>query len=155
MKKNLYFVCMMVALMAASVNLASCSKSDDGGSGNGGGASSSIPSDYAGIWKCDEYCPADKTTEIWSMYEEDGWPPTTVTIKGDGSCSGSGMVINGNGTCTIKKGSKMDDGYYAMITFYQDGKVVSTAKVRSYLNDHRTGYVELQGYSDKWFIFKK
>lgn len=28
MKKNLFFVCMMVALMAASVNLTSCSKSD-------------------------------------------------------------------------------------------------------------------------------
>lgn len=149
MKKNLFFVCMMVAMMAASVGLSGCSKSDDGGSGG------SVPSEYVGTWKCDEYCPSDNMNLEVAMYEEDGWPPTTVTINGDGTCSGSGMVINGNGTCSIKTGNKWEDGYWAIITFYQNGKMVSTATVETYTNDHRTGYVALQGYPDKLFIFTK
>ena len=150
MKRSFLFVVMMAVMMAASVNLTSCGGDDDASSSGG----SSIPSAYVGTWTCDEYCPADNTNQLWAMYEDEGWPPTTVTINADGTCSGSGLVINGSGTCSIKKGSIADDGYYALITFYQGGKSV-TAKVRTYMNDHRTGYVELQGYSDKWFVFKK
>lgn len=152
MKRKLFFVSVMVALVAMSVNLSSCGGDDDSSS-SGGGGGGSIPSEYVGTWKCDHYCPADNMNEEWAMYSEDGWPPTTVTINGDGSWSGSGL-INGNGTCSIKKGSLLDDGYYSMITFYQNGKTV-TAQVKTYLNDHKTGYVLLQGYPDKWFIFKK
>ena len=152
MKRSFLFVVMMAVMMAASVNLTSCGGDDDASSSGSGGGS--IPSAYVGTWTCDEYCPADNTNQLWAMYEDEGWPPTTVTINGDGTCSGSGLVINGSGTCSIKKGSIADDGYYALITFYQGGKSV-TAKVRTYMNDHRTGYVELQGYSDKWFVFKK
>lgn len=146
MKKNLFFVCMMVAMMAASVGLTSCSKSD---------SDNVIPGGYVGTWTCDEYCPSDNMNLEVAMYDEDGWPPTTITINGDGSCSGSGLVINGNGTCSIKTGNKWEDGYWAIITFYQNGKMVSTATVKTYTNDHRTGYVALQGYTDKWFIFTK
>ena len=146
MKKNLFFVCMMVAMMAASVGLSGCSKSD---------SDNVIPGEYVGTWTCDEYCPSDNMNLEVAMYDEDGWPPTTVTINGDGSCSGSGLVINGNGTCSIKTGNKWEDGYWAIITFYQNGKMVSTATVKTYTNDHRTGYVALQGYTDKLFIFTK
>ena len=132
--------------MAASVGLGGCSKSD---------SDNVIPGGYVGTWTCDEYCPSDNMNLEVAMYEEDGWPPTTVTINGDGSCSGSGLVINGNGTCSIKTGNKWEDGYWAIITFYQNGKMVSTATVKTYTNDHRTGYVALQGYPDKLFIFTK
>ena len=152
MKQRIFTVVMMMAvMMTASVGLASCGGDDASGSGGGGG---SIPSAYVGTWTCDQYCPEDNTNYLWAMYEEDGWPPTTVTINGDGSWSGNGL-ISGNGSCSIRQGSIADDGYYALITFYQGGKTVSTAKVRTYLNDHRTGFVELQGYPDKWFVFKK
>ena len=154
MKQRIFTVVMMMAvMMAASMNLTSCGGDDASGSG-GGGIGNPIPSAYVGTWTCNEYCPEDNTYEIWAMYEEDGWPPTTVKINADGSWSGSGL-INGNGDCSVKQGSIEDDGYYALITFRQGGKTVSTAKVRMYLNDHRTGYVELQGYPGKWFIFKK
>ena len=152
MKQRIFTVVMIAVMMTASVGLAGCGGDDASGSG-GGGIGNPIPSAYVGTWTCNEYCPEDNTYEIWAMYEEDGWPPTTVTINGDGSWSGNGL-ISGNGSCSIRQGSIADDGYYALITFYQGGKSV-TAKVRTYMNDHRTGYVELQGYSDKWFVFKK
>jgi hypothetical protein len=145
MKQSIYLLVMTAAIVAASVNMTSCSKSDD----------DIIPGYYVGTWTCELYCPANETNMPIVMYAEDGYPPTTVTINGDGTCSGSGMVINGSGTCSVKTGNGWNDGYWAIITFYQNGKTVNTATVKSYKNDHMTGYVLLQGYSDKWFIFKK
>lgn len=136
---------MMAAMVAASVSMTSCSK-DYGGI---------IPSEYVGTWTCNQYFLDNNHSEKIAMYAEDGYPPTTVTLNGDGTCSGSGMVINGSGTCTIKKGNGWNDGYWAIITFYQNGKAVNTATVKSYTNDRRSGDVLLQGHQDKLFIFKK
>ena len=141
-QKSLLSVMMAMVLVATS-----CSKSEDNGS--------SIPSDYVGTWTCNEYCQPNNTSLFIAMYAEDGYPSTTVTLNADGTCSGSGLVINGNGTWTIEPGDKFKDGYYAIITFYQNGKVVNTAWVESYMNDHRTGFVRLQNYPDKWFVFKR
>lgn len=130
----------MVAMMAASVSVTSCSKDDE----------DVIPSVYAGTWTCSDFYYTDDIYKGYSMAT-----PTTVTVNGDGTCSGTGLVIDGNGTCSIKTGNGWEVGYWAIITFYQDGKVVNTATVRSYKNDHLTGYVQLQGHDEVMFIFEK
>ena len=144
MKKNLFFVCMMVAMMAASVGLTSCSKDDDGG------VAGAMTGDIVGTWKCEYYQDGSNYGHFTATSEL-----TTVTLRADGTCDGSGMIINGKGNYTVKTGNKWEDGYWAIFTFTQNGKTVSTATLESFDNDHRTGYVSLSGYGDKWFVFKK
>jgi len=142
MKQGILFL----AMMAMALVVTSCSKDDD---------DEIIPGEFTGKWTCNEYYFTHDSHTVFAMYAEDGYPPTTVTINGDGTCSGSGMVINGSGTCSVKTGNGWNDGYWAIITFYQNGKVVNTATVKSYTNDRRSGDVLLQGHTDKLFIFKK
>ena len=65
------------------------------------------------------------------------------------------MLINGDGDFTVKTGNKWNDGYWAIIQFSQGGKKISTATLESYDNDRLTGYVDIEGYADKRFVFKK
>ena len=140
---------MMVAMMMASVGLTGCSKDDDGG------VAGAMTGDIVGTWTCNQYFYNDDIHTIYSMYAKNGYPPTLVAINSDGTCSGSGMVINGSGTCTIKQGDKRNDDYWAIITFYQNGKVVNRVTVENFTNDHLSGAVILPGHEDKLFIFKK
>ena len=146
MKQKILTMVMMAAMVAASVSMTSC---------GGGGDDDLIPSEYVGTWTCNQYFYKDDIHTIYSMYAKNGYPPTLVAINSDGTCSGSGMVINGSGTCTIKQGDKRNDDYWAIITFYQNGKVVNRVTVESFTNDHLSGDVILPGHEDKLFIFKK
>ena len=129
MKKNVFLLCvMMVAMMAASVGLTSCSKDDDGG------VAGAMTGDIVGTWVCDE---------------------AIVTLNADGTCSGSGVVINGNGNFSVKTGNFLKDDYHAVFTFMQNGKTVRTATLVSYTNDHKRGWVKLSGYEGETFIFDK
>lgn len=140
MKQRILSLVVMVAMMAASVSVTSCSKDDD----------DVIPSVYAGTWTCDEFYFTDNRYAGYSI------ATMTVTLNPDGTWTWSNSkIFDGSGTCSIKTGNVWEDGYCAIITFYQDGKVMTTATVRSYKNDHLTGYVQLQGYDDVMFIFKK
>ena len=140
-------ILLRVMMMTMALVVTSCNKNEDD--------DISSTSEYVGEWVCYSYCQPDDTSVLTPMNAEDGFPFTKVTLNADGTCSGSGMVINGGGTWTIKPGNGWEDGYWAIITFYQNGRTVNTATVVSYKNDHRTGYVRLQGYPDKWFVFKK
>lgn len=149
MKKDLLFVCMMVAMMTASVGLTSCSKDDDGG------IAGAMTSDIVGTWKCEYYCIDGSSGNQYPMGDNYDLPVTTVTLRADGTCEGSGVIINGKGNFTVKTGKWWEDGYSAIFTFTQNGKTVCTATLESYTNDHRTGYVTVSGNGDKWFVFKK
>lgn len=146
MKKNVFLLCVM---MAASVGLTSCSKDDDGG------VAGAMTGDIVGTW-CSEYyqdgCNYDYQYPMGDNYD---LPVTTVTLRADGTCEGSGLIVNGKGNYTVVTGNGWEDGYWAIFTFTQNGKTVCTATLESYANDRRTGYVTLSGNGDKWFVFKK
>lgn len=147
MKKNMILLCvMMVAMMVASVGLTSCS--DEGIAGE-------MTEYIVGTWKCNQYYLGDNYREKIYIRNGDGCVPTTVTLNANGKCSGNGMIINGQGTFTVKTGNRWNDGYYAILTFMQEGNVTSTVTVKSYTNDHLTGEAQLSGYDGKTFIFTK
>lgn len=148
--RNLILGMMAVAaMMATNAGLTSCSKDDDGG------AADETTSDFVGTWMCNKYFENGKSSTKYMMYAEDGYPPTKVTLEADGTCSGSGLVINGSGSYTVKTGNGYTDGYWAIFTFTQNGKVVSTDTLKTYTNDRLTGEVRIQGHAGKTFIFTK
>ena len=149
MKKNVFLLCvMMVAMMAASVGLTSCSKDDDGVAG-------AMTGDIVGTWKCEYYCIDGSSGSQYPMGDDYDLPVTTITLRSDGTCEGSGLIVNGKGNYTVKTGKWWEDGYSAIFTFTQNGKTVCTVTLESFNNDHRTGYVTVSGHGDKWFVFKK
>ena len=149
MKKNVFLLCvMMVAMMVASVGLTSCSKDDDGVAG-------AMTGDIVGMWKCDYYYIGGNSGNQYPMGDNYDLPVTTVTLRADGTCEGSGLIVNGKGNYTVVTANGWKDGYWAIFTFTQNGKTVCTATLESYNNDHMTGYVTLSGHGDKWFVFKK
>lgn len=149
MKKNVFLLCvMMVAMMAASVGLTSCSKDDDGVAG-------AMTGDIVGTWRCESYQDGSNDNYLYPMGDDYDLPVTTITLRSDGTCEGSGVIINGKGNYTVVTANGWEDGYWAIFTFTQNGKTVCTATLESYTNDHRTGYVTLSGHGNKWFVFKK
>ena len=149
MKKNVFLLCvMMVAMMAASVGLTSCSKDDDGVAG-------AMTGEIVGTWKCEYYCIDGSSGSQYPMGDDYDLPVTTITLRSDGTCEGSGLIVNGKGNYTVKTGKWWEDGYSAIFTFTQNGKTVCTVTLESYNNDHRTGYVTLSGHGNKLFVFKK
>ena len=136
---------MMVAMMAASVGLTSCQKDDVG----------DMNSNYVGTWVCDQYYVGNIDNTLYPMGDLYDLPATTVALNGNGSCSGVGIVIDGKGEFTVKGGNWRDDGYWAIFTFTQNGKVVGKATLTSYTNDHKKGYVKIEGYEGKTFVFKR
>lgn len=136
---------MAAALMAASVGLTSCSKDDAG----------DMDSEFEGTWKAENYYEGSRDNLLYPMGDLYDLPATTVALNNDGTCSGRGLVINGNGTFTVKKYDWKEVGYWATFTFMQEGKVVCTATLTSYTNDHKKGYVKLSGYDGKTFVFLK
>ena len=149
MKKNVFLLCvMMVAMMAANVGLTSCSKDDDGVAG-------AMTGEIVGTWKCEYYCIDGSSGSQYPMGDDYDLPVTTITLRSDGTCEGSGLIVNGKGNYTVKTGKWWEDGYSAIFTFTQNGKTVCTVTLESYNNDHRTGYVTLSGHGNKLFVFKK
>ena len=149
MKKNVFLLCvMMVAMMAANVGLTSCSKDDDGVAG-------AMTGDIVGTWNCDYYSIDGSSGSQYPMGDDYDLPVTTITLRSDGTCEGSGLIVNGKGNYTVKTGKWWEDGYSAIFTFTQNGKTVCTVTLESYNNDHRTGYVTLSGHGNKLFVFKK
>jgi hypothetical protein len=135
---------LLLALMAMALVVTSCSKDDE----------SSVPSGYVGTWKCNSYCAFYNLDVFYMMYAEDGYPPTTVTLNADGTCSGSGMFINGNGTWEIDRDGIVRDLYEARVIFHQKEKN-DTVFLKAEQKDLKTAYVLLPGYPDQWFVFKK
>lgn len=149
MKKHVFLLCvMMVAMMMASVGLTSCSKDDDGVAG-------AMTGDIVGTWNCDYYSIDGSSGTRYPMGDDYDLPMTTITLRADGTCEGSGVIINGKGNYTVVTGNGWKDGYWAIFTFTQNGKTVCTATLESYTNDHRTGYVTVSGHGNEWFVFKK
>lgn len=148
MKAKILVLVIVVAMMTMIVGLTSCSKDDDGVAGE-------MTSDIVGTWMCNQYYLENNYRAKIAMYDGDGCLPTTVTLNANGKCSGSGMVINGQGTFTVKTGNGWYDGYWAIFNFIQDDKVVSTDTLKSFTNDLLTGEVRIHGYTGKTFIFTK
>lgn len=146
--KKTFWICIMVAITTLVFN--SCSKDDDNGN-----SSSNVPDYLVGTWVMDGYYKGDDTHSVWYTYEEDGVTETTVSIKSNGKCNGKGLLINGDGEINVTTGNKWDDGYWAIIRFYKSGQITGTATLTSYNNDRLTGYVKIDGYPQKTFIFKK
>lgn len=94
----------------------SCSKDDD---------DSNVPDYIVGTWVMDGYYKGDDTHTVWFTYDEDGVTETTVTIKSNGKCSGKGMLINGDGDINVTTGNKWDEGYWAIIRFYNNGRKIT------------------------------
>lgn len=146
MKKNVFLICvMMVAMMMASVGLTSCSKDDD---------ESQVPSEYVGSWICNSYCDFDHRNRTKTIYSDGIFTPSIVTLNADGTCSGVGMVVNGDATWTIDRGYVFRDFYNARLIFHQNEKD-DTVRLQTYLDNLKTAYVLLDGFPDIWFIFKK
>ena len=144
MKKKLLIS--SILMTAVAIVMISCSKNDD---------DSNIPDYVVGTWAMDGYYKGDDTHTRWFTYEEDGIQETTITLKKNGKCSGKGMLINGEGDYIVKTGNKWNDGYWAIFQFVQNGSKMSTVTLTSYDNDYLTGYVEIDGYDQKLFIFRK
>ena len=145
MKKKLLIS--SILMTAVAIVMISCSKDDDD--------DSNIPDDVVGTWVMDGYYKGDDTHTCWFAYEEDGIQETTITLKKNGKCSGKGMLINGEGDYIVKTGNKWNDGYWAIFQFVQNGSKMSTVTLTSFDNDRLTGYVEIDGYDQKLFIFRK
>ena len=145
MKKKLLIS--SILMTAVAIVMISCSKDDDD--------DSNIPDDVVGTWVMDGYYKGDDTHTHWFTYEEDGIQETTITLKKNGKCSGKGMLINGEGDYIVKTGNKWNDGYWAIFQFVQNGSKMTTATLTSFDNDRLTGYVEIDGYDQKLFIFRK
>lgn len=145
MKSKLLFLVMAAAMLAASVGLTSCEKDDVG----------DMNSNYVGTWVCEQYYVGDIYNTLYPISNLHDLPATTVALNGNGSCSGVGIVINGKGKFAVKGGNRYQDGYWAIFTFTQDGKVVGKATLTSFTNDYKSGYVKIDGYEDKTFIFNK
>ena len=144
MKKKLLIS--SILMTAVAIVMISCSKDDD---------DSNIPDYVVGTWVMDGYYKGDDTHTHWFTYEEDGIQETTITLKKNGKCSGKGMLINGEGDYIVKTGNKWNDGYWAIFQFVQNGSKMTTATLTSFDNDRLTGYVEIHGYDQKLFIFRK
>lgn len=144
MKKKLLIS--SILMTAVAIVMISCSKDDD---------DSNIPDYVVGTWVMDGYYKGDDTHTHWFTYEEDGIQETTITLKKNGKCSGKGMLINGEGDYIVKTGNKWNDGYWAIFQFVQNGSKMTTATLTSFDNDRLTGYVEIDGYDQKLFIFRK
>ena len=144
MKKKLLIS--SILMTAVAIVMISCSKDDD---------DSNIPDYVVGTWVMDGYYKGDDTHTCWFAYEEDGIQETTITLKKNGKCSGKGMLINGEGDYIVKTGNKWNDGYWAIFQFVQNGSKMTTATLTSFDNDRLTGYVEIDGYDQKLFIFRK
>lgn len=144
MKKKLLIY--SILMTAVAIVMISCSKDDD---------DSNIPDYVVGTWVMDGYYKGDDTHTCWFAYEEDGIQETTITLKKNGKCSGKGMIINGEGDYIVKTGNKWNDGYWAIFQFVQNGSKMSTVTLTSFDNDRLTGYVEIDGYDQKLFIFRK
>ena len=144
MKKKLLIS--SILMTAVAIVMISCSKDDD---------DSNIPDYVVGTWVMDGYYKGDDTHTQWFTYEEDGIQETTITLKKNGKCSGKGMLINGEGDYIVKTGNKWNDGYWAIFQFVQNGSKMTTATLTSFDNDRLTGYVEIDGYDQKLFIFRK
>ena len=144
MKKKLLIS--SILMTAVAIVMISCSKDDD---------DSNIPDYVVGTWVMDGYYKGDYTHTHWFTYEEDGIQETTITLKKNGKCSGKGMLINGEGDYIVKTGNKWNDGYWAIFQFVQNGSKMTTATLTSFDNDRLTGYVEIDGYDQKLFIFRK
>ena len=144
MKKKLLIS--SILMTAVAIVMISCSKDDD---------DSNIPDYVVGTWVMDGYYKGDDTHTCWFAYEEDGIQETTITLKKNGKCSGKGMIINGEGDYIVKTGNKWNDGYWAIFQFVQNGSKMTTATLTSFDNDRLTGYVEIDGYDQKLFIFRK
>ena len=144
MKKKLLIS--SILMTAVAIVMISCSKDDD---------DSNIPDYVVGTWVMDGYYKGDDTHTHWFAYEEDGIQETTITLKKNGKCSGKGMLINGEGDYIVKTGNKWNDGYWAIFQFVQNGSKMTTATLTSFDNDRLTGYVEIDGYDQKLFIFRK
>ena len=144
MKKKLLIS--SILMTAVAIVMISCSKDDD---------DSNIPDYVVGTWVMDGYYKGDDTHTHWFTYEEDGIQETTITLKKNGKCSGKGMLINGEGDYIVKTGNKWNDGYWAIFQFVQNGSKMSTVTLTSFDNDRLTGYVEIDGYDQKLFIFRK
>ena len=144
MKKKLLISSILMTTVA--IVMISCSKDDD---------DSNIPDYVVGTWVMDGYYKGDDTHTHWFTYEEDGIQETTITLKKNGKCSGKGMLINGEGDYIVKTGNKWNDGYWAIFQFVQNGSKMTTATLTSFDNDRLTGYVEIDGYDQKLFIFRK
>ena len=144
MKKKLLIS--SILMTAVAIVMISCSKDDD---------DSNIPDYVVGTWVMDGYYKGDDTHTHWFTYEEDGIQETTITLKKNGKCSGKGMIINGEGDYIVKTGNKWNDGYWAIFQFVQNGSKMSTVTLTSFDNDRLTGYVEIDGYDQKLFIFRK
>ena len=144
MKKKLLIS--SILMTAVAIVMISCSKDDD---------DSNIPDYVVGTWVMDGYYKGDDTHTHWFTYEEDGIQETTITLKKNGKCSGKGMLINGEGDYIVKTGNKWNDGYWAIFQFVQNGSKRTTATLTSFDNDRLTGYVEIDGYDQKLFIFRK
>ena len=142
MKKKLLIS--SILMTAVAIVMISCSKDDD---------DSNIPDYVVGTWVMDGYYKGDDTHTHWFTYEEDGIQETTITLKKNGKCSGKGMLINGD--YIVKTGNKWNDGYWAIFQFVQNGSKMTTATLTSFDNDRLTGYVEIDGYDQKLFIFRK
>ena len=145
MKKKLLIS--SILMTAVAIVMISCSKDDDD--------DSNIPDYVVGTWVMDGYYKGDDTHTHWFTYEEDGIQETTITLKKNGKCSGKGMIINGEGDYIVKTGNKWNDGYWAIFQFVQNGSKMTTATLTSFDNDRLTGYVEIDGYDQKLFIFRK
>lgn len=143
MKRILLFMCLMAAVAVTGMGLAGCQND----------AAEEIDSDFVGTWKCDRYYVGDEYNVLYPMRND--LPETTVVLNADGTCSGQGVVINGNGSFTIKTYNKNNTGYWAVFTFVQNGETVCTATLVSFTNDHKEGYLKLSGYDNKTFIFKR
>lgn len=148
MKIRLLFLAMAAALIAASVGLTSCSKED-------GDVPGGVNSNFVGTWVCDHYYVGTRDNLLYPMGDLYDLPLTTVVLNSNGTCSGSGIVINGNGSYTVQMKDYKKDDNYSVLTFTQNGKVVCTATLKTYTNDHKKGWVRLSGYDDKTFIFLK
>ena len=144
MKKKLLIS--SILMTAVAIVMISCSKDDD---------DSNIPDYVVGTWVMDGYYKGDDTHTHWFTYEEDGIQETTISLKKNGKCSGKGMLINGEGDYIVKTGNKWNDGYWAIFQFVQNGSKMTTATLTSFDNDRLTGYVEIDGYDQKLFIFRK
>ena len=144
MKKKLLIS--SILMTAVAIVMISCSKDDD---------DSNIPDYVVVTWVMDGYYKGDDTHTHWFTYEEDGIQETTITLKKNGKCSGKGMLINGEGDYIVKTGNKWNDGYWAIFQFVQNGSKMTTATLTSFDNDRLTGYVEIDGYDQKLFIFRK
>ena len=144
MKKKLLIS--SILMTAVAIVMISCSKDDD---------DSNIPDYVVGTWVMDGYYKGDDIHTHWFTYEEDGIQETTITLKKNGKCSGKGMLINGEGDYIVKTANKWNDGYWAIFQFVQNGSKMTTATLTSFDNDRLTGYVEIDGYDQKLFIFRK